>query len=479
MPQVDKEQLKKYSPASAQYNPLWVTSAMRASRLGQIHRQADTGDIRLLMAMLQEILTKNTTINGLMQVRVAGLESISFSFVPNEADKNIKRAQDNADLGNMIIDGLKLVRKTNDGYTNEGDNKQISKRVSTLSSWLGFFAGWIYYDYKDNLLLPVAIEGIDNRSFVVNNKDDSLYFMTDSNNGIPFKSTGPFNAIEVRHNGISNRLAEISIGRPISYSWFLDFNAYILLLRFLEMTASPSPILERANKQELGESYNEANDNEALDFIRNWVAGNMAAVPSGFVLKWQEPGKGGHSIFEAVRKFVIEDYKYGILGQLSSTNEVGNLGGKSGIGLEIQDFITTSEAYKIASMYSEIVNRAIKLNRPNDLPPKIIITRDNQAKRDSALATIKTAKELGIPVTEQYALQVAGLPTPKEGEKLIGGSVYTLEPSSQASETKKPTGEPANTSDTTDPSKSKEAEVEIEVSSETNDTTASQEPKDE
>jgi phage gp29-like protein len=475
MPQVDPKELKKYSPAGAQINPQWVTSAMRASRLGQIHRQADIGDIRLLMAMLQEILTKNTTINGLMQVRVAGLESVRFEFVPNEADKNVKRASDFAALANNVMDNIKLVRKTSDGYTNEGDNKQISKRVSTLSSWLGFFAGWIYYDYKDNLLLPVALEGIDNRSFVVDNKDDSLVFMTDTNNGIPFKSIGPFNSIEVRHNGISNRLAEISIGRPISYSWFLDFNAYILLLRFLEMTASPSPILERANKQELGESYNTANDDEAIEFIRNWVAGNMAAVPSGFSLKWQEPGKGGHSIFEAVRKFVIEDYKYGILGQLSSTNETGNLGGKSGIGLEIQDFITTSEAYKVASMYSEMINRTIKLNYPNDLPPKIIITRDNPAKRDSALATIKSAKDLGIPVIESYALQVAGLPAPKEGDRLLGGSVYTLEPANPGkptNEAKKPTSEPANTDETTDPSKSTEVEVEIEVD-------ASEEPKDE
>jgi phage gp29-like protein len=111
---------------------------------------------------------------------------------------------------------------------------------------------------------------------------------------------------------------------------------------------------------------------------------------------------------------------------LGSTSDVGNLGGKGGAGLEIQEHVTTSEAYKVAGFYSEVVSRAVKINRgPSVLPPKIVIVKDNFSKRSIMLALLKEAKALGIPIPEAYAIQIAGLPVPKNGEKILGGTVYS------------------------------------------------------
>lgn len=424
---------QQMAPPNPNLFPMWLSSAMRASRLGAIMRAADTGEIQALMSLLQEILTKEISINAMMQVRSAMVESAVIQCVIDETDQSVSEStrEEIRQFCQKILDNLLLVRRLNEGgFAAEGDLSALTKRISINSSWFGFFAGWPIWDNwpGSSEIVPVAVESLDNRRFRVRPSDDSLMMLsTNDQVGTPLHTFGEFNTMEVRHNGISAKLSESGIGRPASYAWFIAFSTYVFLLRYTEMTSVPSPLIERAGIDGITPGYTPGNDTEALNFLKNYIAGTQAVMPAGFKLHWSEPGKNGHYLFDFIDKMVSRQYKDLILGQASTTSDKGStLGGQPAAGMEIQDYVVNGELQKVCAAYRKLLALAVRLNYgPAVRPPKVVVVRDDLPKRLQRLALLKEAKALGFPVSRTMASKELGLSLPADGDILLDGSAYS------------------------------------------------------
>jgi hypothetical protein len=428
-----KAQLGRMAPASQNLFPLWLSSAMRASRLGQIWRSADLGEIGPAMAFLMEILAKDIGLSGLMNVRASAVEQMVIQCQVDETDKSVSdnTKEEIRQFCQNILDNIQLVRRQADNsFASEGGLSTLTRRISVNSSWLGFFAGWPIWDVIPGTsnVIPVAVEYLDPRRFKVNIQDDSLLLLSNDNlNGQPFYGFGEFNTMEVRHQGVSAKLAESSLGRSASYAWFILFSTYVMLLRYVEMTSVPSPVIERAGIDGITPGYTPGNDTEALNFLKNYIAGIQAIMPAGFKLNWSEPGKNGHYLFDFIDKMVGRQYKDLILGQASTTSESGSaLGGLPIAGMQIQEYIVMGEMAKVCNAYRRLLTLAVRLNfGPMVRPPKVGIVRDNIAQRLQKIQILKEAKGLGFPISRAIAARELGLALPTEGEILLDGTAYS------------------------------------------------------
>lgn len=150
-----------------------------------------------------------------------------------------------------------------------------------------------------------------------------------------------------------------------------------------------------------------------------------AVMPDSMKLEFHQLGNvtGGAELYERLCKFADLQMSKAVLGQTGTTDaQAGGLGsGQANVFNEVREDIKVADAFDLqVTLNRDFVKPAIDLNfGPQEQYPLLKIQEAEPEDLEKLGKTLQVFIPFGLRVSEQTILDKFGLPTPKDGERVL------------------------------------------------------------
>ena len=403
--------------------PLWNQTArigggLTPSKIASIIREADGGDIRRLKDLANECRQRDAHLQAVLSVSEESIAGLPYQVVaPLVPGAKKPRAKDKR--------AATWVEETLRACT--GVHRLIAVLAGAV--FYGFTVVEIIWRKEGSKLVPDRFVLVAPRRFRFRREDGQLVWQDDGGPEVDLQATHPNKFILScpRVNGdVSQRegLDRVLVWMSAMRNWGIgDW------LKTGEMSWKPWRI--GTYKKGAGTSREDREDLESI--MRRLTTDFSAVIPDSCDVKIEWPGGASQtrSSHAEIVNTLANEMSKAVLGQTETTQSSASSGyAQAKVHDAVRKDMRESRARQIAAdLTRDLITPMIRLNFGDSVavPTFEFVTQDPIDLKAFSEA-IKNLREAGARVPEEWAHEQAGMPVPKDGERLIGGAIAGEEP---------------------------------------------------
>ena len=397
-----------------------------------IIQEADAGVMYRLVDLANEARQKDGHLQSCLYTRETALTGLDWSIPPFVARGQDEPTEEDREIAGFVNDALRS------SETPESDDSTISGFTDMLSHLIGatyhaYAVDEIDWKSVNGSLVPNGYWNISQRRFAFADQTGRLVWW-DANGGagrtegvdLMVKYPGRFIQHQPRITGdvqAREGLSRVLIWPALFANWGIaDW------MKVAELSWKPW----RIGKYRRGASTKDIDD---LVSVLEQMAGTGISTHSEDVeldVKWpQGEGKAARGNHQSLVEYMQTMMSKAILGQ-TLTVEAGERGARSlgEVHDRVRKDIREGDARAVASTIRRDLHVPLvrKNFGPNAAIPGFRFETDDAVDLAEFATGISTLVNAGAEVTHEHVWNRAGLPTPKRGQRLLGGAVFGEEP---------------------------------------------------
>jgi len=402
-------------------------------QVSQIIRQADTGIIYPFVDLAMESREKDCTLQSALGTRETALAPLGYTIIPwRERDE--ESTKDDLDTAHLVEDAL-------GGATGEGQDMQsLTDTISHLQGavYLGHATSEIAWIRNGNWMMPKGFWPVGQRRFEFRERDGKLVFndsfsLNHGLNGLDLTADKPGEFIThlPRVNGdvrVREGLARCLVWAALFRNWAISD-----WIAFGELTYKPW----RVGKYKHGRTGKAApagkTDREQLtDVLRRMTSSGIAVISSDMEidLKSFNVSDGSKGVHKLLADFMGAEMAKAVLGE-TLTMEAGERGARS-LGVvhnEVRKDVREYDAIgQAATLLRDLIRWIVWLNKGPETPlPLLLFNTDDALDLATFSDGLVKLTKADVQIPLMWPNDKLGIPIPKKGSALLGGSTFTGE----------------------------------------------------
>lgn len=385
--------LRRSSRARPIFNP-------DPENLAGVFKKADDGDPRELQQMLADIESRDGHFGGVLETRRRALTRLKWYAAPRSKDK--RDVDIAASVQQRLLDAAwyrPLTRSLLDA---------IHKMWSVCS------LGWSALD----LWVPTTVRWVDQQMTGVSPADDQRVEWRDPADETKLVPIAPYTAIVHVASDPSGPLFRRGIGRALAVLYALKRLGLTTWASFVEMFGVARPVVGMPP----GHKVSDLDELEAR--IQEWMHAGYFIKPHGMSLEFPEPANTkstGDPVHALLARYCDEQASKRIIGQ-TMTSDNGSSRAQAEVHERVAEWIIEADAADLAETITrDLVEPFVRLNYGADaLVPTVGALIESGERREFQLRALEKLLPHGLKVGQKVARELAGFPTPDEGEELLG-----------------------------------------------------------
>lgn len=391
----EQPQLRRSSRARPVFNP-------DPDLLTGLFKKADDGDPRELQQMLADLESRDGHFGGVLETRRRAVTRLKWLSTPRSKDKrDIDIA---ASVQRHILDARWYRPMTR------------SLLDAVVKAWSVCSIGWTLGD----LWIPTSMRWVDQQMTGVTPDDDQRIAWRDPADETKLQLIAPYTAVVHAASDPSGPLYRRGIGRALAVLYSLKRLGLTAFAGFVELFGIARPVVTMPP----GTKGGDLDELEAR--IQEWMHAGYLIKPQGMTLEFPEPSasgskSGGDPIHALLARYCDEQASKRIIGQ-TMTSDSGASRAQAEVHERVAEWIIEADAADLAETVTrDLVEPFVRLNFGTDvLVPTIGALIESGERREFQLRAMEVLVPLGMKVSQGVARDLAGVPSPEEGEELLG-----------------------------------------------------------
>jgi phage gp29-like protein len=384
-----------------------IGGGLTPTRVSNIIRQADSGDMRSLQDLAHECRQRDPHLQAVLATSEESIAGLPWQIVPPEnARTKDRRAAEWCQAALLNNPGVQRL--------------------------IGSLAGAIYHSYAVNEILWEKVDGrmvpgrfapISHRRFGFRLHDGAFVWKDDGmgQDGVDFRAEHPFKFIvsQPRVTGdIPNRE-----GLCRTLIWMSVFRNWVISdwLRTAETSWKPW----RIGKYKKGATATE--DREGLeDVMRRLTTEGAAVIPdsSDVKIEWPAGAGGARSTHGEFVNVLAQEMSKAVLGQTETTQASTSSGyAQAKVHDAVRKDLREARARQIAAdITRDLIWPMVALNFDGVVPGRFTFVTQDSVNLKEFSEAISTLTSAGLIIPQKWVRDIAGIPEPKDDEPTIGGT---------------------------------------------------------
>jgi phage gp29-like protein len=388
-------------PTADRYSD-YPTNGLTPEKLSRILKQADQGDVSLMMEMFEEMEEKDSHLFSLLQTRKNAVIGLDFEILPYSDDPLDKET---ADFVSDIFYGIDNIE---DLFTDLLD--AIGK---------GFAVGHIKWNREGSKTVVDKVTRIHQKRIAFDLEDRMLIYTEDAPMGRPMYK----NEFIVHHyKARSGHPSRAGVLRNVSWAYLFKNYALKDWVVFAESYGMPMRI------GTFSPSATDADIKTLEQAVLNLGSAYGVTISENTKIELKEAIKGGNaSVYETLLRFCNSEMSKAILGQ-TLTTEMGSSGSlaASQTHNSVRQDILEADCKALAQTLMHFLIRPIVLHNFIDYPKRISrlpyikfhSSPPEDLKQEAETYKILIA-DVGLPVSKEHLYEKFGIPKPDPKQELI------------------------------------------------------------
>lgn len=417
------------SPKDRRRWALRYSTGLTPDTLASLYDAADNGDLSGLMELEQELM-KDELIGGYADIALGSLSQRELLITPAKSDPDQNRASEVSDAVKGWMGSLKQYEQQAGAPSEIGEIPEITELVDS-SMYFGLALPWIYWDTPigEKLPRPVGVELLDQRRY--RTKPETNEILLESNQGAwsgsPISQYDPWNLIPVIGRSMSPRKEFAGCGRAVSIVYYIKNTVGRLsMMTYGERYAVPAVVGSfKGDIDQIKSAYDTTAREELERFVEGFMSDAAGLFPPGFEVTIAQVPRGGHDFFEYLENSCQRAIATAFFGQDGTSSGQGGSFAKAYINEKSRLDSIGRRGRRVTGFYRRLFGYAVQLHFGANVPAPDFnfgLTPDEKLATDKE--ALKSAQELGLPVSLDYALSALSLPTPADGAVLTDGNVW-------------------------------------------------------
>lgn len=417
------------SPKDRRRYAMQYSTGLTPDTLASVYTSADQGDLSGLMELEQEIL-KDELIGGYADIALGSLSQRELLVTPARSDPDQKRAQDVASAVKEWMGTMKQYETQSTGLSEVGELPEVTETIDS-SMYFGLCYDWVLWDTPmgEKLPRPIGVEQLDQRRYRLKPETGELLLESAQGGwmGTPISEYDPWNLIPVVGRSMSPRKEFAGCGRAVSILYYIKNTVGRLsMMSYGERFAVPAVVGKftgEINNVEV--SFDKQTEAKLQKFIEGFMSDAAGLFPPGFEPTIVQVPRDGHNFFLFLEQSCQRGIATAFFGQDGTSSGQGGSLAKAYINEKSRLDSIGRRGRRVTGFYRRLFGYAIELHFGLGTPSPDInfgLTPDEKLAVDKE--ALKTAHELGLPVSLDYALSALSLPMPADGAVLTDGNVW-------------------------------------------------------
>jgi phage gp29-like protein len=417
------------SPKDRRRYAMQYSTGLTPDLLASVYSSADLGDLSGLMELLQEIL-KDELIGGYADIALGSLSQRELLVTPARNDPDQKRAAEVASAVKEWMSTFKNYEQQGTGLSEIGELPEITEVIDS-SMYFGLALPWVYWDTPmgERLPRPVGVEQLDQRRYRLKPETNEILLESAQGSwqGTPISEYDAWNLIPVVGRSMSPRKEFAGCGRAVSILYYIKNTVGRLsMMSYGERFAVPAVIGSfNGDISEAEVAYDKPTQAKLEKFVEGFMSDAAGLFPPGFKVDIAQVPRDGHNFFLFLEQSCQRGIATAFFGQDGTSSGQGGSLAKAYINEKSRLDSIGRRGRRVTGFYRRLFGFAISLHFGANVPSPDInfgLTPDEKLAVDKD--AIKTAQELGLPVSLDYALSALSLPMPADGAVLTDGTVW-------------------------------------------------------
>jgi phage gp29-like protein len=384
-----------------------IGGGLTPTRVTNIIRQADTGDMAQLQDLAHECRQRDPHLQAVLATSEESIAGLQWQIVPPaNARAKDKRA---AEWCQAVLAG----------------NPHMQRLIGSL-------AGAVYHSYSVNEIMWSKVDGrmvpsmfapIAHRRFGFRLDDGSFVWRDPGmgQDGIDFRAEHPFKFIVSQPRVTGDMPNREGLMRALI--WMSVFRNWLIgnWLGTAETAWKPW----RIGTYKKGSTQTE--DREGLeDVMRRLTTEGAAVIPDSSTVKieWPSGGGGARSTHGEFVNVLAQEMSKCVLGQTETTQASASSGyAQAKVHDAVRKDLRESRSRQIASdLTRDLIWPMVALNFDGVVPGRFEFVTDDAVDLASFAKSLKDLVDAGLTIPQSWARDRAGIPEPKDGEDVLGGT---------------------------------------------------------
>jgi len=417
------------SPKDRRRWALRYSTGLTPDVLASLYESADQGDLSGLMELEQELM-KDELIGGYADIALGSLSQRELLVTPAKGDPDQKRAQEVADQVKDWLGHLKQYEQQAGAPAEIGEIPEITELIDS-SMYFGMSLPWIYWDTPigERLPRPIGVELLDQRRYRTKPETNEILLESAPGGwfGTPISEFDPWNIIPVIGRSMSPRKEFAGCGRAVSIVFYIKNTVGRLsMMSYGERFAVPAVVgTFTGDINDVAVAYDKATLAKLEKFIEGFMSDAAGLFPPGFKVDIAQVPRGGHDFFAFLEGSCQKAIATAFFGQDGTSSGTGGSFAKAYINEKSRLDSIGRRGRRVTGFYRRLFGYAVELHYGAATPaPEFAfgLTPDEKLAQDKE--ALKSAQELGLPVSLDYALSALSLPEPADGAVLTDGTIW-------------------------------------------------------
>lgn len=378
-----------------------VQFAADPDNLVGLFKKADEGDPRGLQQLLAEVEQRDGHIGGVLDTRYQAAVRVPWRAVAETDDA----------IDVEIAEAVQ--RDIYDARWFRGLCRHLLS--ATLMGWSVCELEWETGD----VWRPKAIRWVDPTLTAVDPEDDQRLLYRDPADLKKTRPIDPYTAVIHAASGPSGPLYRRGLGRALAILYSLKRLGLQSFASFVELYGVARPVV----------SYLEGSKDEDLQQLladlEGWQHAGYLTKPAGINLAFPEPARsssGTEPVHAALVRLADEQASKRIVGQ-TMTSDAGSSRSQAEVHERVAEWIREGDLSDLReTILRDVVEPYVRLNYGADVTvPKGGPQLEANGQRAFQLEVMKVLVPLGLEVEQSVARDLAGLPEPAKGARILGG----------------------------------------------------------
>lgn len=417
------------SPKDKRRWALRYSTGLTPETLASLFDAADQGDLSGLMEYEQELM-KDELIGGYADIALGSLSQRELLITPAKSDPDQQRAAEVADYTKEWVHQLKQYEQQAGAPAEIGEIPEITELIDS-SMFFGMTLPWIYWDTPigERLPKPVGVELLDQRRYRTRPETNEILLESQQGNyfGTPISEYDPWNLIPVIGRSMSPRKEFAGCGRAVGIVYYIKNTVGRLsMMTYGERYAVPAVIGSfEGDIDSNAVSYDKATQAKLEKFIEGFMSDAAGLFPPNFKVTIAQVPRGGHDFFQFLEQSCQKAIATAFFGQDGTSSGQGGSFAKAYINEKSRLDSIGRRGRRVTGFYRRLASYVTQLHWGPQVPAPDFafgLTPDEKLATDQA--ALKSAQELGLPVSLGYALAALSLPEPADGAVLTDGTIW-------------------------------------------------------
>lgn len=417
------------SPKDRRRYAMQYSTGLTPDTLASVYSAADLGDLSGLMELEQEIL-KDELIGGYADIALGALSQREILITPAKGDPDQKRAAEVADAVKEWMGSLHQYEMQGGAPKEIGGLPEITETIDS-SMYFGLCLPWVTWDTAmgEPLPRPVGVELLDQRRYRLKPETNEILLESAQGSwqGTSIQEYDEWNLTPVVGRSMSPRKEFAGCGRAVSILYYIKNTVGRLSsMTYGERFAVPAVVGKyTGDANNVETNFNKETREKLEKFIEGFMSDAAGLFPPGFEPTIVQVPRDGHNFFLFLEQSCQRGIATAFFGQDGTSSGQGGSYAKAYINEKSRLDSIGRRGRRVTSFYRRTLGFAVELWFGVGVPAPDFafgLTPDEKLAMDRE--NLKTAQELGLPVSLDYALAALSLPEPAHGAVLVDGTTW-------------------------------------------------------